>query len=512
MIDSSQNEKEVDILMELCTEGSLLDYINNAKGDITEKDALRIIKEISNRLYTMHSQKPPIAYRDIKIENVLKFGNNFKLCDFGSASTEVMIPQNESKQSLREKFDIYDKTTTFMYRPPEMVDEYSNYIVNEKVDIWALGCILFTILFKQQPFQDAQKLTIASADFYIPKEATKYSEKIFDFIRLMLTPNPNNRPNINQVLQYINNWNNINQIQLSNEVINIKKRQIKIFNEKKNTNSNKEISLDDLEKAKMSIMKDLKKKNKYKKKDNTDLNDIFADDDEGYQKNDNNLIGDNNQKNKNLIDTQNTYQNKPMLFDFSSGFGNNNNNQQNQNNFGFDFGGNFNNNQNQNQNMGFNFNQNQFQNNNNNNMGFNFNQNINQQNNNFNFNFDQFTNNNNNMNNKQQSNNNMNRNYNNQQQFNNNNMNFNAGQQNNNMNFNNNQQNNYMNFNTNQQNNNMNFNNNQNMGMNFSSNNNNFNNNNFNNMNFQPLNDNMPQEKQSQNQNNQNIFDFFNTK
>jgi AP2-associated kinase len=373
MIDSSQNEKEVDILMELCTEGSLLDYINNAKGDITEKDALRIIKEISNGLYAMHSQKPPIAHRDIKIENVLKFGNNFKLCDFGSASTEVMIPQNESKQSLREKFDIYDKTTTFMYRPPEMVDEYSNYIVNEKVDIWALGCILFTILFKQQPFQDAQKLTIASADFYIPKEATKYSEKIFDFIRLMLTPNPNNRPNISQVLQYINNWNNISQIQLSNEVINIKKRQIKIFNEKKNTNSNKEISMDELEKAKMSIMKDLKKKNKYKKKDNTDLNDIFADDDEGYQKNDNNLIGDNNQKNKNLIDTQNTYQNKPMLFDFSSGFGNNNNNQQNQNNFGFDFGGNFNNNQNQNQNMGFNFNQNQFQNNNNNNMGFNFN-------------------------------------------------------------------------------------------------------------------------------------------
>ena len=64
----------------------------------------------------------------------------------------------------------------------------------------ALGCILFTILFKQQPFQDAQKLTIASADFYIPKEATKYSDKIFDFIRLMLTPNPNNSSNVSQVL------------------------------------------------------------------------------------------------------------------------------------------------------------------------------------------------------------------------------------------------------------------------------------------------------------------------
>ena len=494
IIDYSSNEKEVDILMELCTEGSLLDYINNYEGNINEKEALRIIKEISNGLYGMHSQKPPIAHRDVKIENILKFGNNFKLCDFGSASSDIMIPQNETKQSLRDKFDIYEKTTTFMYRAPEMIDEYSKYIVNEKVDVWALGCILFTILFKQHPFQDAQKLTIATADYYIPKDANKYSDKIFDFIRLMLTPNPNNRPNISQVLQYLNNWNNINNIPLSNEVINIKNRQIKIFNEKKNSNSNKEISMEDLEKAKLAIMKDLKKKNKYKKKDNSDLNDIFADDDEGYEKYDEG----NNQKKPNLIDTKNTNQNKPILFDFNSQFVNNNNNQQNNSNFGFDFNNNFTNNNRSNQN------QNQFQ--NNNNMGFNFQQNMNNNNqqNNFNFNFDQFTNNNNNT---QQINNNMNKNmnYNNQQQFNmnNNNMNYSNPPQFN-MNYSNQQQQNY-NINNQQNNNNMN------MGFNFNINNNNtFNNNNFNTMNFQPLQENIPQQQQSNNQNTQNIFDFFN--
>ena len=46
ILDYSSNEKEVDILMELCTEGSLLDYINNYEGNINEKEALRIIKEI----------------------------------------------------------------------------------------------------------------------------------------------------------------------------------------------------------------------------------------------------------------------------------------------------------------------------------------------------------------------------------------------------------------------------------------------------------------------------------
>ena len=43
-----------------------------------------------------------------------------------------------------------------------------------KLDIQNLGCILYVILFKQQPFQDAHKLTIINGDYYIPKEAKNY--------------------------------------------------------------------------------------------------------------------------------------------------------------------------------------------------------------------------------------------------------------------------------------------------------------------------------------------------
>ena len=92
LIDYEIVDKSVNILMELCTDGTLLEYINNSTTLIPEKQALYIIKEIASALAHMHSQETPIAHRDIKIENVLRFGKKLKLCDFGSASTVMMDP------------------------------------------------------------------------------------------------------------------------------------------------------------------------------------------------------------------------------------------------------------------------------------------------------------------------------------------------------------------------------------------------------------------------------------
>ena len=491
LLDASETKTEVDILMELCTEGSLLDFINNSEGNISEITALKIIRDIASGLHGMHSQNPPIAHRDVKIENVLKFGNTFKLCDFGSTSTDVMIPEKESKESKRDKFDIYERNTTFMYRPPEMVDEYGTFPVNEKVDIWALGCILYAILFKQQPFQDAQKLTIIKGDYYIPKEAKNYSSKIFDFIRLMLTPDPRIRPSAKDVIDYINNWNNIKDFPLCERVLEIKKRQIKIFKEKSESAShNTDVSMEDLEKAKLSIMKKLKKKSKYQRKDQDNLDGVFDDDEDdggnakyanmGFGKNNNNSNNNNSNNNNNG-------------FNFDNFFGNNNNNNNSQNNnqkndfMGFDFSGqnNSGNKINSNQSMSNYLNMNN-NNNNNNNNGFNFNNNFNNINNNNNsngFNFNNFNNNNNNNNNG----------------FNFNN--FNNNNNNNNINNNNNSGFDFSKFNNNNQ-------QNQNLGFNFNlapSNNNNSNNNM--NQQYQQMNNN--NNSNNKNKNDQNILDFF---
>ncbi len=164
----------------------------------------------------MHLQNPPIAHRDIKIENILKKGNIYKLCDFGSSTTRAIDPKKEEKSFVLDQFSQFDKFTTFMYRPPEMCDQYSKYIINEKVDVWMLGCVMYALMFKKHPFQDSQKLAIINAHYYInDEEGDKFSEKCLDFMRVMLTPNPSERPNIQEILNMLKSWNNLKSISLS---------------------------------------------------------------------------------------------------------------------------------------------------------------------------------------------------------------------------------------------------------------------------------------------------------
>jgi len=62
-----------------------------------------------------------------------------------------------------------------------------------------LGCVLYTLCFASHPFQDAQKLAIVNAHYFMPVD-TRISDKMKDFIRIMLVPNPLYRPSARHVL------------------------------------------------------------------------------------------------------------------------------------------------------------------------------------------------------------------------------------------------------------------------------------------------------------------------
>ncbi|XP_033870954.3 cyclin-G-associated kinase-like [Acipenser ruthenus] len=213
--ESDTRQAEFLILTELC-KGQLVDFIKKVelKGPMSCDTVLKVFYQSCRAVQHMHKQKPPIIHRDLKIENLLiSHQGTIKLCDFGSSTTIAHYPDyswSVQKRSMVE--DEITRNTTPAYRTPEMIDLYSSYPINEMQDIWALGCILHLLCFKQHPFEEGAKLQIVNGKYSIPQNDTRYTV-FHDLIRSMLKVNPEERLSITEIvnqLQEISAARNLN--------------------------------------------------------------------------------------------------------------------------------------------------------------------------------------------------------------------------------------------------------------------------------------------------------------
>ena len=111
-------------MLEYAEGGSLNDKIKFGYGNLAKDKIKKIFRDVCHAVTYLHSLK--YMHRDIKPENVLLTANHqAKLCDFGFAAIL------EYRSTL---------CGTYEYMAPEMIQEkpYDN-----KVDIWALGILLF---------------------------------------------------------------------------------------------------------------------------------------------------------------------------------------------------------------------------------------------------------------------------------------------------------------------------------------------------------------------------------
>uniref|UniRef100_A0A8C2H901 Cyclin-G-associated kinase n=1 Tax=Cyprinus carpio TaxID=7962 RepID=A0A8C2H901_CYPCA len=203
--ESDTGQAEFLILTELC-KGQLVDFVKKVeqKGPMSCDTVLKIFYQSCRAVQHMHKQSPPVIHRDLKIENLLiSHQGTIKLCDFGSATTVAHYPDyswSAHKRSMVE--DEITRNTTPAYRTPEMIDLYSNYPINEKQDIWALGCILYLLCFKQHPFEEGAKLQIVNGKYNIPQNDTKYTV-FHQLTRSMLKINPDERLTINELISQL---------------------------------------------------------------------------------------------------------------------------------------------------------------------------------------------------------------------------------------------------------------------------------------------------------------------
>lgn len=170
VVNNENDTRTYILLCELAEEGTIVDFIQKNDNNLVEEQILYIMEHVCKGVKFMHNQSPPMAHRDLKVENVLLKGETFKLADFGSCSTDTLDYETSSRMDITDKMEMFEKYTTLMYRPPEMIDQYLKYPVTCKSDIWMLGCILYTLCFIKHPFFEAQKLAIINAHYYIPDE------------------------------------------------------------------------------------------------------------------------------------------------------------------------------------------------------------------------------------------------------------------------------------------------------------------------------------------------------
>lgn len=191
---------QVLVLMELCPNKSLLEYMNaHIREKLTEKQILAIMMDIAIGVYEMH--RIQLVHRDIKIENVLiDAKNRFKLCDFGSVSTAIRPPKDQQEFQMLSHDIMYH--TTPQYRAPEMLDLTRGITIDDKADIWAIGCFLYKLCYYTTPFEAAGDIAIVHASFQFPPDppAPLYSGDLKNLIIIMLQQDPRFRPNIVQII------------------------------------------------------------------------------------------------------------------------------------------------------------------------------------------------------------------------------------------------------------------------------------------------------------------------
>ncbi|XP_057655522.1 cyclin-G-associated kinase [Diorhabda carinulata] len=205
-IDKSQTQHgqfEFLLVTELCPGGSLVDILKSRSSAFDVETITKIFYQTCKAVAHLHSQNPPIIHRDLKIENLLiSAESTIKLCDFGSATTDVFRPDiswtANHHANLEEQMA---KFTTPMYRAPEIVDTWNNYFVGTPVDVWALGCILYTLCYMRHPFEDSAKLRIINANYTIPQDPT--FSCFHEIIRGCLQANPQQRISITCVLEML---------------------------------------------------------------------------------------------------------------------------------------------------------------------------------------------------------------------------------------------------------------------------------------------------------------------
>lgn len=167
LFDSGAVDELLYYVMPFVAEPTLKDRIQN-EGALSVNEALRITREIANGLQYAHDQG--VIHRDIKPANILLRRGHPLIADFGIAKAfagayaeDLTITQTGISLG------------TPAYMSPEQA--FTQGVVDQRVDVYSLGCLLFELLTAQLPFTAANVHAVIAKHSSEPRPSVRAIRK-----------------------------------------------------------------------------------------------------------------------------------------------------------------------------------------------------------------------------------------------------------------------------------------------------------------------------------------------
>nr|XP_033786758.1 serine/threonine-protein kinase PLK2 [Geotrypetes seraphini] len=182
-----EDKENIYILLEYCSRRSMA-HILKARKVLTEPEVRYYLRQIVSGLKYLHEQE--ILHRDLKLGNFfINESMELKVGDFGLAAR--LEPLEQRRRTI---------CGTPNYLSPEVLNKQGHGCES---DIWALGCVMYTMLLGRPPFETTNlKETykcIREARYSMPSSLITPAKHL---IASMLAKNPDERPSLDELSQH----------------------------------------------------------------------------------------------------------------------------------------------------------------------------------------------------------------------------------------------------------------------------------------------------------------------
>ena len=172
------------LVLAYCKQGS----INSMRKKMSEKEAWKLLRDISSALEYLHTRTPSIIHQDIKPDNILIWDDGtYMLTDFG-VSTHLKVA---TQSRLNFDDNLFGSAGTIAYMPPNKFSRKNLPIFAN--DIWSLGATVFEMLTGELPFGQSGGL-IQKKGAEVPDIPDQFSHLLNNTIRTCMDEDPAKRP------------------------------------------------------------------------------------------------------------------------------------------------------------------------------------------------------------------------------------------------------------------------------------------------------------------------------